>query len=92
MIAHDMGRELSIGQAQKLASALDAAYEYEKHLCEIAKNGMFNFDNHGGDWIDLQQLFYLADPNVYFLTEDKDIRQRCGSSLQSNRILLLKEI
>jgi hypothetical protein len=92
MIAHDMGRELSIEQAQAFAGALDAAYEYEKQLCEIVKNGKFNFDNHDGDWIDMQQLFYLADPTVCFLTEDKDIRQRCGSSVQSKRILLLKEI
>lgn len=92
MIAHQMNRRLTLEKAVQFASALDGAYEYEKALCGAVRGSNYNFEKHDGDWIDMQQLFYLADPNVWFLTEDENIRQRCRMSDKSKRILLLKEI
>src|ERR1039458_3781515 len=94
MIAHDMGQDLSTEEALKFASALDAAYKYEQQLCEAVRNvkHKYNFANHDGDWIDMQQLFYLADAKIWFLTEDQNIFQRCQESSQSKRILLFSEM
>jgi hypothetical protein len=43
--------------------------------------------NNSSDWIDFQQLFYLADPSLLFVTEDKDFRNRTSGTTQSNQIV-----
>lgn len=91
-VAGDLEIDLSISEASLLGGALDAAYEYERTLWKHARNGTYNFANHLGDWIDQQQLYYLCDPNLYFLTDDTKIRERCIASTQAARILNLGEI
>jgi len=50
-----------------------------------------NTQKNETDWMDMNQLFYLADSSVYFLTDDERIRKRCDDSPQAVRIELLEE-
>jgi hypothetical protein len=83
---------LNVQQTQDLASSLDAAYEYQKFVWTKSLASRFRPENHENDWIDMNQLFYLADPATTFVTEDREIRERCANSRQASRILLLKEL
>jgi len=76
----------------KLLSALYAAHEYDKSLYEMAKNHNYNFSQHDTDWIDSQQMYYLADPSVLFITCDKNIRFRTKRSSQRLRVLSFNEL
>jgi hypothetical protein len=81
--------DLSVEQADTLATDLSA---FEKTLFEAAaKNSNYQPDGHDGDWVDGQQLIYLCDPNIHFLTDDKSIKAKCAKSQQCHRVLLLPE-
>jgi hypothetical protein len=89
-LADSLGHKLAPQQATLLGTRLDAAYRYAKELCSIVANGLYNFDKHRGDWIDWQQLFYLCDPSIFLLTDDKGLWNRVGSSSQGAQILDLR--
>jgi hypothetical protein len=87
-----LGQSLNEEQASRFAIGLDAVYEYSKELCSIVtSNPSYNFDTHRGDWIDLQQLHYLCDPDIHLLSDDRDLRKRVRNSRQGDRILDLRE-
>ena len=86
-----LGVSLSDSEADALASALDAVYVYEGTLWQLAQ-GNFRPENNDNDWMDMNQLFYLADPSIEFITEEAKIRNRCEASPQSKRIVLLSEL
>ena len=75
--------------AENLASALNAAYQYEMFLLNTDRSYDFGAEKHRGDWIDSQLLYYLADPDMYLLTDDAGLKKRCECSHQSNRIIVL---
>jgi hypothetical protein len=79
-------------QVQGLTSALDAAYEYQKAVWTMSRTGSFKPENNENDWIDMNQLFYLAEPMTVFITEDRKIKERCLSSHQASRIVLLPDL
>jgi hypothetical protein len=84
--------ELTDEQSMILGKRLSAAYEYQKITFETAAdNPTYNVTKHDGDWVDNQQLYYLCDPTLYFLTEETEIRSKCRKSDQCDRILLLKQ-
>ena len=78
--------------ARKILAALNAAHLYEISLYEMAKNHQYDFRKHDSDWIDAQQLYYLADPSVWFITCDANIRFRTIDSTQRDRILSFDEL
>ena len=41
--------------------------------------------------MDSEQLYYLADPDMVFLTEDRRIKQRIACSSKLNQVLLYKD-
>lgn len=79
------GNEALVGE---LAIRLNAAYSYSNWMEKLAKNGNYDFANHESDYSDTLQLFYLADENTYFLTDDGDFETRTGESRQHSRILV----
>ena len=80
-------------QNMHLAKCLSAAFEYERTKFNLAaNNSKLNVGKWDSDWGDFQQLFYLCDPSLHFLTDDEGIRTRCKGSEQSKRIILLKEM
>jgi hypothetical protein len=90
-MAKDVGCVLTTKQSQKLAASLEAAHTYESQLYSLMKAG-YNAQKNANDWIDSQQLFYLCDSDLYLVTDDKKLRDRCTASDQSKRIILLKEL
>jgi hypothetical protein len=90
-LADSLGHKLNSQQAMLLGTGLGAAYRYAEELCSIVAKGQYNFEKHRGDWIDWQQLFYLCDPSVFLLTDDRGLRTRVGSSGQGAQILDLRD-
>ncbi|MGD1068759.1 MAG: hypothetical protein ABSB15_01355 [Bryobacteraceae bacterium] len=87
-----LGVTLSPEQATTLANDLSAMYAFRKASFEIAsKNKNYRWDNRDGDWVDGQQLGYLCDPSIRLVTDEQPIRQKCATSQQSQRVLLLSE-
>ena len=79
-------------EANRVASALESAYLFDLSLWDLAKNNTYDFLKHASDWIDSQQLYYLADPSIHFLTTDEStIRKRVAASSQAARILTLRD-
>jgi hypothetical protein len=76
----------------KLASALEAAYALNEFLCDQAEHDEYDFAEHDSDWIDVHQLFYLADPTVHFLTADKRLRNRISRCVQAGRIVVFQDM
>jgi len=77
-------------EAVILASKLEAGYRFESALWDLAKCNTYKFDEKPSDWIDFQQLCYLADPNIHFLTDDKKtILNRVAGTAQSHQIIIL---
>lgn len=78
--------ELTSKDAEMLGSVLTGAYCYERFLWNEALNGRYDFSKHRSDWIDLQLLFYLADPFIHLLTHDRKLKARIAGSPQSDRV------
>ena len=76
----------------KLLTALDAACHYDVSLYGMAKNRNYDFSRHDSDWIDSQQLYYLADSSVRIVTRDANIRFLTMSSTQRDRILSFDDL
>jgi hypothetical protein len=91
VILKSLGLRPSPGECQRLGGALDAAYEYDQHLWSLVVSSNYNFAKHRTDWIDQQQLYYLADDQMHFLTGEQRIKRRAGNSPQRSRILTLDE-
>jgi len=77
---------------EKVSKALEAAYCFDEYLWKQAKNHQYDFEKHDSDWIDGQQLFYLCDENMWFVTKDKNILQETKRSSQSARIVPFKKL
>jgi hypothetical protein len=71
----------------RIGSALDAAFNYRRFLLSTAPE--YDFSRHGSDWVDQQLLYYLADPDMYILTNDSQLKARCSASYQSSRIIVI---
>ena len=83
--------EATDGRKTKVVEHLDAAFQYEVSLWNLAKNNLYDFSRHDSDWIDSQQLFYLCDPSLVLVTEDGNLKARVVGSSQENRVLLFRE-
>lgn len=82
----ELGREPNSEDCKKAAHALEAAYLFDVYLWKQAKNQTYDFGRHDTDWIDRQQLFYLSDSQVLFITEDVNLLQETRKSSQAARI------
>jgi len=87
-----IGLPVTDAHAEKIDIALNAAYRYDVSLYEMAKNHAYDFSRHDADWIDSQQLYYLADSSVRIVTCDVNIGVRTKNSAQRNRILSFDEL
>lgn len=78
--------------AALVSSALDAACRYELSLYDEARNKFYDFAKHDSDWLDRQQLYYLADPMVRFVTNDGEFKHRTRGSSQADQILSFEDL
>jgi hypothetical protein len=76
------------GDVEAVESALDAAYQYECFLLSEV-DASYDYLEHASDWVDRQLLYYLADPAMFIVTNDKNVKYRCRRSKQSHRVLVI---
>jgi len=71
----------------QVASALSAYYHFEKEKLIVAGQNL-NYDpyKHKNDLLDSEQLVYLGDPALHFLTCDGGFGRRTKNSSQHGRI------
>jgi hypothetical protein len=86
-ILESLHDDASAQKCMRASNSLDAAYRYDRALLNMAKNKNYDFSKKSSDWIDFQQLFYLADPSVLFVTEDKHFKNRTSGTVQANQIV-----
>jgi hypothetical protein len=75
-----------------IATRLSAAYEFEMSLNILIRDRGFSVEKNRGDLVDGQQLFYLFDPIVVFITNDNRIKRRTAASAQSTRIITFRDL
>jgi hypothetical protein len=75
----------------KLATALDAAYQYDLAIYKVMPRYNFRSDRNAGDRTDSELLFYLSDADMHIVTGDARFKNRVASSSQVSRIHLLSE-
>ncbi len=90
--AKDLGCDISPDQARVLADHLTAVYQFRRSDFETAAaNKSYRWDKRDSDWVDGQQLTYLADGEMHMLTDEQKIKKKCRASSQSERIFILSE-
>lgn len=52
----------------------------------------YRFDEHPEDLVDAQQLYYLLDPEMYFVTNDNRLIDYVRGSSQANRIITFDQL
>lgn len=92
-MAKMLGFDLTPEQKVVFAKDLDAAYRYDVFLWKAATapNNSYDFNKHKNDWIDAQQLFYLCDPDIRLLVEDKTLASRSMGSPQMCQVVRFKD-
>ena len=86
-----LGLESNPQSVQATLARFDAAYRFEACLYNLAKNPRYSFADRDTDLVDCQQLDYLSDPGMYFITHDARLRKWIEGSPQARRVLSLSE-
>jgi hypothetical protein len=89
-VLYKSGAPVTDSGAAKFLDAADAVYHYDNWLWEHSGAYRFDRSDREGDLMDSQQLYYLADPDIVFLTADRRIKERIASSTKSSQVLLYK--
>ena len=75
----------------EMVSTLSAYHEYEETKLQVALNSKgYNPEKHANDLLDAEQLIYLSDPSLHFLTCDGGFRDLVKKSPQAKRIVTVK--
>lgn len=85
LAVHDV--ELTVENRMRVSERINAALTLAMYLCNLARTSTYKFEKHGGDWIDGQHLYYLADPDLYIVTGDTSLREKIKASPQAKRLL-----
>ena len=88
----NLGVPVSVENTKLLRKALDAAYLYDTFLYDLAEKQVYDFARWDSDWLDSQQLYYLADQSTLLVTCDAKIKHRTKGSSQAARILTFEEL
>jgi hypothetical protein len=81
--ADPKSREMS-----EIVTTLNAYHEFEKGKLQIAlANTNYNPGKHQNDLFDAEQLIYLSDPSLCFLTCDAGIANLVKNSSQAKRVI-----
>jgi hypothetical protein len=89
-IANSVGADPKSRSVDEIKGALSAYYEYEQAKLKVALDepeyNPLSLTNQN-DIIDAEQLVYLWDPTLCFLTADKKVKSRVKTSAQASRII-----
>jgi hypothetical protein len=88
---HGIAQRVHVDPASRLiadiVAAMSAYHEYECTKIKIAaENRDYDPAKHKNDLLDSEQLVYLADPTLHFLTCDRGYAKRVTKSEQAKRI------
>ncbi len=76
----------------EIISELSAYHEFERVKLQIAvRSKDYNPQKHKNDLLDAEQLIYLADPSLYFLTCDTGFQKFAAKSAQAPRIITVPQ-
>jgi hypothetical protein len=70
---------------------LDAAYRFDRVLFDFSVDPNYDFSKHGPEIVDAQQLYYLCDPEMFFVTSEKKLVNKLASSPQISQILTYEQ-
>ena len=73
------------------SEGLDAAFLFERHLFSMLRSS-YGFRANRSDLIDAQQLYYLLDPTLHFVTDDDRLIGYVRESTQANRIMTFSQL
>ena len=91
-LADGLSVKIDGAQSITLTESLSAYYAFEQELFNVAyANPNLNVEKRDGDWVDGEQLIYLSEPTMHFLTEESKIKVKAANSDQRDRILILPE-
>jgi hypothetical protein len=86
-LARRVGVRPDVRPLNEVVAAMSAYFEFEKDkLKEAARNREYKPENHRNDVLDVEQLVYLDDAGLHFLTCDKAYLRRTQKSPQRARI------
>jgi hypothetical protein len=88
----NFGVQLTHDNRLDLRAALDAFLTFSSALCDLALNSNYSFEKHKNDWVDGQQLYYLADPELYIVTLDGPLKEKIKTSSQAERVVSPSEL
>jgi hypothetical protein len=91
ILAFDVHAPRTQENIQRVSRALDAAYCHLAQIHHQSTKGAYKFENKPQDWIDNQQLMYLADPDLTFVTADRGLIAKLSKSLDRHRVLKFTE-
>jgi hypothetical protein len=69
-----------------VSRGLDAAYCHLSQVHHESTKGKYKVGNKLQDWIDNQQLMYLADPDFIFVTADRPLIAKVRKSVDHDRV------
>jgi hypothetical protein len=78
-----------------IVAATDAAYRACLFLWRQAGDNSavaYNFSKNENDIGDEQQLHYLCDPDMHFITDDRGVLRKVRGSPQAGRVLLFQDV
>jgi hypothetical protein len=89
-LAQRLGIDPSRYRTADVIEALSAYHEFERERLRVAaQNPTYNFEKWANDVVDAEQLPYLADSRLRFLTDDGGYLKRIKMSQQKAQIHLL---
>jgi hypothetical protein len=74
-----------------ISSGMDAAFMFESRLMSMIPT-KYRFEANADDLVDAQQLYYLLDSDMYFVTNDKRLIDYVRRSSQANRIITFDQL
>jgi len=87
-IANRIKAEPKSRDMSEIVSTLNAYHEFERSKLQVALgNENYNPEKHKNDLLDAEQLIYLSDPSVCFLTCDKGFANLVKNSSQAKRVI-----
>jgi len=92
LIVSDYRKPSTDENRQLISERLDAAFRFDESLCWLARSKTFNFLKHKSEIGDAQQLYYLCDPHVYFVTNERKLKNRLAASSQAEQIITYSDL
>jgi hypothetical protein len=92
MILQDLRKPITPQNLDLVCEKVDAAYQFDSYLWRFLRNPDYDFSKHRGEIVDAQQLYYLCDSNVYFVTNDRRLKSAISRSPQVSRVLTYQEL